>query len=61
MCLIHPVVYTHLVKERLVPKLFQMKNIESLRRCIVERDMYNENPEIKFIPDITDDNCKCLV
>ena len=37
------------------------KYYESLRRCIAERDMYNENSEIKFIPDIPDDNCECAV
>ena len=34
---------------------------ESLRRCIVERNMYNENSEIKFIPDIPDGNCEYSV
>ena len=34
---------------------------ESLRHCIVERDIYNEYSEIKFIPDIPDDNCECSV
>ena len=37
------------------------KYYESLRRCVVERAMYNDNSKIKLIPDIPDDDCECSV